>query len=79
MLREQGSSLLPVGVTNVEGEFGAGDAVEVVCDAEVVGKGISNYSSDELTGIKGMRSAEVLERMPNASEEAIHRDRFVLT
>jgi glutamate 5-kinase len=36
VLREQGSSLLPVGVTGVEGEFGAGDAVEVVCDSDVV-------------------------------------------
>jgi glutamate 5-kinase len=79
VLREQGSSLLPVGVTGVEGEFGAGDAVEVVCEAEVVGKGISNYSAAELGRIKGMRSGDVLEQMPNGSEEAIHRDRFVLT
>ncbi len=32
VLRERGSSLLPVGITGVEGEFAAGDAVEVVCD-----------------------------------------------
>jgi glutamate 5-kinase len=79
VLRERGSSLLPVGVTGVEGEFAAGDAVEVVCDADVVGKGISNYSAEELGRIKGMRSKGVLEQMPNGSEEAIHRDRFVLT
>jgi glutamate 5-kinase len=79
MLRERGSSLLPVGITGIEGEFAAGDAVEVVCDAEVVGKGIVNYSAGELGRIKGLRSAEVLERMPNASEEAVHRDYFVLT
>jgi glutamate 5-kinase len=79
VLREKGSSLLPVGVTAVEGEFVAGDAVEVVCDGEVVGKGIVNYSAAELGRIKGLRSAEVLERIPNASEEAVHRDHFVLT
>jgi glutamate 5-kinase len=79
VLREQGSSLLPVGVTAVEGEFTAGDAVEVACDGEVLGKGISNYSAVELARIKGMRSEQVLEQMPNASEEAIHRDYFVLT
>jgi glutamate 5-kinase len=79
VLRERGSSLLPVGITGVEGEFAAGDAVEVVCDGEVVGKGIVNYSATELGRIKGMKSAEVLERMPNASEEAVHRDYFVLT
>jgi len=79
VLRERGSSLLPVGITGIEGEFAAGDAVEVVCDAEVVGKGIVNYSAAELGRIKGLKSAQVLERMPNAAEEAVHRDYFVLT
>jgi len=79
VLREQGSSLLPVGITGVEGDFAAGDAIEVVCDGEVVGKGISNYSATELQRIRGMRSSEVRERLPNATEEAVHRDRFVLT
>jgi len=79
VLREHGSSLLPVGITGVEGEFAAGDAVEVVCDGEVVGKGIVNYSAAELGRIKGMKSSEVLERMPNAPGEAVHRDYFVLT
>ena len=79
VLRERGSSLLPVGITGVEGEFAAGDAVEVVCDGDVVGKGIVNYSSAELGRIKGMKSSEVLARMPNASEEAVHRNHFVLT
>jgi glutamate 5-kinase len=79
VLREQGSSLLPVGVVAVEGEFEAGDAVDVVCDGEFVGKGIVNYSAAELARIKGMKSADVLELLPNASEEAVHRDRFVLT
>jgi glutamate 5-kinase len=78
VLREQGSSLLPVGVTGVEGEFAAGDAVDVTCDGELVGKGIVNYSSTELARVKGMKSSEVLERLPGASEEAVHRDRFVL-
>ena len=79
VLRERGSSLLPVGIVGVEGDFAAGDAVEVVCDGEVVGKGIVNYSAAELGRIKGLKSAAVLERMPNASEEAVHRNYFVLT
>jgi glutamate 5-kinase len=79
VLRERGSSLLPVGIIDVDGEFAAGDAVEVVCDGDVVGKGIVNYSASELGRIKGLRSGDVLERMPNASEEAVHRDHFVLT
>ncbi len=78
MLREGGSSLLPVGIVAVEGEFAAGDAVEVVCDGALVGKGIVNYAAAELVRIMGLKSAEVAELLPNASEEAVHRDRFVL-
>jgi glutamate 5-kinase len=79
VLREQGSSLLPVGVTGVEGAFAAGDAVEVVCDGDVVGKGIVNYSAAELARIKGLKSTEVAARIPDAAEEAVHRNYFVLT
>jgi len=79
VLREHGSSLLPVGVTGVEGAFAAGDAVEVVCDGDVVGKGIVNYSAAELARIKGLKSTEVAERIPDAAEEAVHRNYFVLT
>jgi glutamate 5-kinase len=78
VLRESGSSLLPVGIVGVEGEFAAGDAVDVAHDGALVGKGIVNYSATELARIKGMKSAEVSELMPEASAEAIHRDRFVL-
>jgi glutamate 5-kinase len=79
MLRERGSSLLPVGVTGIEGAFEAGDAVEVTSNGGVVGKGIVNYSAEELDRIKGMRTEEVRELLPRASEEAVHRDYFVLT
>jgi glutamate 5-kinase len=78
-LREGGTSLLPVGVVEVSGEFDAGDAVEVAHDGEAVGKGISNYSAAELRRVRGLKSADVHELMPRASDEAVHRDYFVLT
>ena len=78
VLRERGSSLLPVGITAVEGSFEAGEAVEVVVDGEVVGKGICNYSAAEMRRIQGLKSAQVRELMPHAAEEAVHRDYFVL-
>jgi glutamate 5-kinase len=77
-LREGGTSLLPVGVVDVSGEFDAGDAVEVAFDGEQVGKGISNYSAAELRQVRGLKSAAVRELLPRASEEAVHRDYFVL-
>ena len=79
VLRESGSSLLPVGITDVEGEFEAGDAVEVTADGWTIGKGIVNYSAGELRRIKGLRTDKVRELLPHASEEAVHRDYFVLT
>jgi glutamate 5-kinase len=78
VLREAGSSLLPVGVVGVEGPFVAGDAVEVVCDGDLVGKGVVNYSAAELARIKGMKTQDVRELLPHASDEAVHRDQFVL-
>ena len=77
-LRERGTSLLPVGVVEVEGEFEAGDAVEVRCDGRPVGKGIVNYSAAELRRIKGLKTEAVREVLPRATEEAVHRDYFVL-
>jgi len=79
-LRERGTSLLPVGIVDVKGEFNAGDAVEVrtVDGDRPIGKGIVNYSNGELKRIVGMKSDAVREAMPRAAEEAIHRDYFVL-
>jgi glutamate 5-kinase len=77
-LRDGGTSLLPVGIVSVEGAFEAGDAVEVRAAADVVGKGISNYSAVELRQVIGLKSAEVREVLPRATDEAVHRDYFVL-
>src|ERR671914_2305965 len=77
-LRERGTSLLPVGVVEVEGSFEAGDAVEVRCEGRPVGKGIAGYSAEELRRVKGLKTDQVRELLPRATEEAVHRDYFVL-
>jgi glutamate 5-kinase len=79
-LREGGTSLLPVGVVDVRGGFDAGDAVDIapVGGGAAIGKGIVNYSAAELRRVMGMKSAQVREVLPRASEEAVHRDYFVL-
>jgi glutamate 5-kinase len=77
-LREGGTSLLPVGIVDVAGEFDAGDAIEIAHDGASVGKGISNYSAAELRQVRGLKSADVRELVPRASAEAVHRDYFVL-
>jgi glutamate 5-kinase len=78
VLRESGSSLLPVGIAEVSGNFEAGDAVEVANKGEVIGKGISDYSARELAQVIGMKTDAVRDVLPHAADEVIHRDRFVL-
>ena len=77
-LREGAASLLPVGIVGVQGGFDAGDAVEVRDGGSAIGKGICNYSADELRKVMGLKSAQVRQVLPRASEEAVHRDYFVL-
>ena len=77
-LREGGTSLLPVGIVDVRGGFDAGDAVHVAEGAAVIGKGITNYSATELRQVMGLKSGQVREVLPRATDEAVHRDYFVL-
>ncbi len=78
-LREAGTSLLPVGIVDVSGKFEAGDAVEITYNSDTIGKGISNYSAAELRRVRGLKSEAVRQLLPRGSEEAVHRDYFVLT
>jgi glutamate 5-kinase len=80
-LREGNASLLPVGIVAVEGEFDAGDAVEIAGEGSTTGtiaKGICNYSADELKRVIGMKSEAVREVLPHATDEAVHRDYLVV-
>jgi glutamate 5-kinase len=80
-LRARGSSLLPVGIVAVEGDFQAGDAVEVrERGGALVAKGLVSYSAGELERIKGLDSRALKELISDAAdEEAIHRDQLVLS
>ena len=81
VLRGAGSSLLPVGVTRVEGEFDRGDLV--VCLApggEEVARGLVNYNAAESAKIIGQPSRRIEALLGYVDEtELIHRDNLVLT
>ena len=86
-VRDGSASLLPVGVVEVLGEFDAGDAVEIAARADdgsiggrgpVLAKGICNYSAEELRRVIGLKSADVREILPRATDEAVHRDYLVV-
>lgn len=79
-LIDQGGSLLPVGVTSIEGDFSAGDVVSVVDgQGTLIGRGVVRYSSEELEKAHGLR-LEVIERfLPDlAGQPCIHRDELLL-
>ena len=79
-LREEGKSLLPIGVREVQGEFHRGDVIAVRDPAGAeLGRGLSNYSSAEARLIARKPSFEIEGVLGYAAEpELIHRDNLVL-
>lgn len=76
---KKGRSLLSSGIREVTGSFVFGDAVEVLVQGNIVAKGMTNYSSDALLKIKGLKSKEIREVLGYKDyDEAIHRDNLVL-
>ena len=82
-LIEAGKSLLPVGITAVEGEFEAGDMVAVMADQagkqSEIARGLVNYDSADLRRIQGCRSKDIPKHLGHRDfDEAIHRDNLVI-
>jgi glutamate 5-kinase len=79
-LRERNTSLLPAGIKEVCGSFDRGDTIQVTTIAgERVACGISNYSSEEVSAIRGVKSARIVEVLGHDfGTEVIHRDNLVL-
>ena len=77
---QRGSSLLPVGVTTVEGTFERGDTIQVMnAIGREIARGIANYSSDELALIRGRQSAEIETLLGYTyGDEMIHRNDLAL-
>ncbi|HYP84860.1 glutamate 5-kinase [Variovorax sp.] len=80
-LRGEGKSLLPIGMTAVEGEFSRGDVIAVRDpQGREVARGLANYSSAEARLLCRKPSAEIERLLGYASEpEMVHRDNMVLT
>lgn len=78
-IRLRGKSLLPGGVTAVEGEFAAGALVRLAYGAEAVGVGLSNYDAADLRRIMGLKRHEVAAVLGDAHyPEVVHRDNMLL-
>ncbi len=79
-LSEKDKSLLPSGVTDVEGRFDAGDIISVKDDkGRDFARGLVNYSSKEIEKIKGVKSKEIASKLGyKYYDEIIHRDNLVV-
>lgn len=79
-LREDGKSLLPVGVQAVSGEFTRGEVVALMDgDGEEVARGLVNYSASEARRIQGKPSSAIEAALGYMDEpELVHRDNLVM-
>jgi len=77
---ENGSSLLPVGVVSVEGDFERGDAITVAdVHGREIARGLTTYSSSDAQKISGRRSDEIEGLLGYSGRDVIiHRDNLVL-
>jgi len=77
----QGRSLLPAGVKDVRGEFAMGSVISILDeDGQEMARGLSNFSSVELTLIKGLNTKQI-PRVLGAEayfDEVVHRDNLVV-
>ena len=79
-LEKQGASLLPAGITDVQGDFGIGDPV--LCIAEngrELARGLPAYSAEEIRRIKQTPASQISTVLGYSNgDELIHRDNLVI-
>jgi glutamate 5-kinase len=74
------ASLLPAGITGVDGAFDAGDPVNLCDEAgAVVARGLVNYDAKEIPGLMGRSTRWLASRLgPEYEREVVHRDDLVI-
>ncbi len=79
-LKRGGKSLLPAGVTGVEGSFRRGDVVNILGpDGTRIATGLTNYDAKDVSTIQGVNSSAIQELLgAEYGEEVVHRNNLVL-
>ena len=79
-LVERGASLLPIGIVEVQGDFGIGARVDLVdSEGEAFAVGLVSYPASEIQRMKGRQSEEFLDVLGyKYVEEIVHREDLVL-
>ena len=79
-LTERGKSLLPSGITAVEGDFGRGDIVVLTdSDGTEIGRGLANYDAHDTSRIVGHKTSQIASVLGTCPYiEVVHRDNMVI-
>jgi glutamate 5-kinase len=79
-LKKQNRSLLAAGITRVSGDFERGDIVNIYDpEGNRLGSGITNYSSADITAIKGVHSKKIATLLGyDYGSEVVHRNNLVV-
>lgn len=79
-VRDNGKSLLPSGILDVEGTFSQGEAVSLKDpDNRTLGTGLVNYPAEEIRLIKGLKTSQIESCLGNKHyDEVVHRDNLVI-
>ncbi len=79
-LSKKGKSLLPSGIREVQGQFGAGEAVRCLSSSgKEIARGLASYSSEDIRRIAGKKTSEIEKILGyKYYDEVIHRDDLVL-
>ena len=79
-LVDQGRSLLPIGIVDVDGQFSVGSLVNIRdSEGHLVARGLTYYASDDLRRIRGRKTAEIAGILGTRNyDEVVHRDNMVL-
>ena len=77
---DKGASILPAGIVDVEGTFGPGDTISIYHNGKEIGRGLINYSVDDMKAIKGHNTNDIAQLLGinTTYDEAIHRNNLVL-
>ena len=80
-LRDEGKSLLPIGMVSVEGDFSRGDVIAVRDpDGREIARGLANYASAEARLLCRKASTEIERLLGYVAEpEMVHRDNLVIS
>jgi glutamate 5-kinase len=72
-------SLLPAGITEITGDFEAGDTISISHAGKELARGLVAYSADDLRKIRGLKSSAVEAALGvKSAEEVVHRDDLVV-